>query len=129
MDAAGESSTATVVLVVSANAGGAWPTFGNGPEHAGFAPLNHPTGPWALQWSSPLNVALNQVAMAGGLVFVTPYELPSPNIWCRALDAATGAQRWILNGADANNFADAPTWHDGHPYVQRGRISGGSSAI
>lgn len=132
MDAAGETSSATVELVVAENAAADWTTFGNGPEHAGFAPINHPTGPWALQWATPLGVALNQAAVAEGLVFVTPSGSGfTSHRWCKALDAGTGAQRWMLDmtGAGVGHDINPPTWFDGRLYVQGGRNPGGLTAI
>lgn len=95
-----------------------WKTFGNGPTHTGYYPDVVHAAPITAGWSATLNGNLQQVAVAEGRVFVTPWQYFS-SAWLAALDESTGTQLWSYPFATCYSI-NPPTFDSGHVYVQRG---------
>jgi len=101
----------------SSNLPGEWPTYGNGPTHAGYFPGTLNGLPFIQKWKAPMpNFNVSQAAVGGGRVFVTVGWYYGP-MSLRVLDASTGQPLWVNNFANA--FAiNPPTYSDGAVYVQ-----------
>ncbi len=95
-DLAGVQSTATVTIVFGATAGREWPTFGAGPEHAGYVPLYLGTDAFAQRWSNNLGKAAHQLAVADGRIFAS-LKIYSQDSSLVALDASAGGELWRVN--------------------------------
>jgi outer membrane protein assembly factor BamB len=100
---------------------GEWSTFGRNSEHHGHqaATLGRHTFQRVWESSPALARALNQPAVAGGLVFVTPNPNGSNfNSQVQAYDLVTGQQRWS-HPLGQLSWSTPPSWHGGRLYVQR----------
>lgn len=90
---------------------GDWTTFGNGPTHSGFYPATVGEVTITESWNKTFPAAINQVAVAGGRVFVTATGTLlqyAPEMFAAALDAQTGAELWRV-GLDHPVSMSAPT--------------------
>ena len=114
------SSIATLAVVgsISGLNGGDWPTFGNGPSHTGYYPASLGGATLTPLWSTNFGLALNQVAVGGGKVYLTPVTYFGQT-FLTALDAASGNLQWQVNFASAFSI-NPPTYNNGNVYVQRG---------
>lgn len=103
-----DSALATITLSV-VPASQDWPMVGNGPEHQGYVPrsVGDFTAPVA-GWTRTFGQSINQVAVGGGRVFVTPATGGSGSTQAAvALDAGTGNQLWSRNFASVT-YLDPP---------------------
>jgi outer membrane protein assembly factor BamB len=115
------SSTTTVSISVGTPAlAGDWTTFGNNPAHTGYFPGTLLGGSLVQKWNVVVtgNQTLNQVAVADGRVYLTPYTYFG-DTYAAALDAATGQQVWKHTFTSAYSI-NPPTYANGRVYVQRG---------
>ncbi len=116
-------ATATVsVLDSGSNVTGDWPTFGNGPAHTGYQPLTLGAYLYQPGWSVtyPTSTSgLNQVAVAGGRIFVTPLSRFGDS-FLSTLDASTGTELWRRQFVSSNSI-NPPTFDSGKVYVQKGK--------
>ena len=113
------------VLDSGSNMTGNWPTFGNGPAHTGYQPLTQGGTSYVAGWSVSYPTStrgLNQVAVANGKVFVTPYVY-FDDTYLSALDASTGTELWRRQFTTAFSI-NPPTFDSGKVYVQRCDNSG-----
>src|SRR5581483_7085642 len=119
-DGAGGSATNQVTITAYARAfdSTAWPMYGNGPAHTGYFPGTRGSNALSPLWSTNFGIALNQVAIGGGKVFVTPVTYFSTT-FLAALDAATGLAAWQHNFVSAFSI-NPPSYDGGRVYVQRG---------
>ncbi len=118
----GHGGTATTSVTIVARTryldGGDWPTFGNGPSHTGYYPGMLGGSTLVAGWSTNFGSALNQVAVGGGNVYVTPVTYFGAT-YLTALNAASGQSAWQYNFASAFSI-NPPTFDNGSVYVQRG---------
>ncbi|WP_042724213.1 M36 family metallopeptidase [Chthoniobacter flavus] len=101
-----------------------WPNFGNGAGHTGYQPVMLGTASFGAGWSTTSTASsnvfgLNQVAVSGGVVYVTPYTYSSDS-YVSALDAVTGTEIWRHTFAVPAFSVNPPTVYGGKIYVQRG---------
>ena len=115
---------ASAVTVVNDNESAAdWPTFGNGPSHTGYQPTTLGTLPFTAGWTLAYPTStggINQVAVGGGKVFVTPNNRFA-DTFVSGVNAATGTQAWRYTFTANANGIDAPTFQNGGVYVQHGQ--------
>jgi uncharacterized repeat protein (TIGR01451 family) len=118
-DGQGGTATAQVMFKACSQAlqGGDWPTFGNGPSHTGYYPGMLGGATFVAGWSTNFGIALNQVAIGGGSVYVTPNVTNGPG-YLAAMDAASGQPVWQTNFNSAWSI-NPPTCDRGRVYVQR----------
>ncbi|MCX6853823.1 MAG: tandem-95 repeat protein, partial [Verrucomicrobia bacterium] len=115
-DSSNASSTATVSISITGVNRTDWPTFGAGPEHAGFVPVLLGTAPFSEVWANTPGTSLSQVAVANGRVFLTlPTRFADTAII--ALDAAVGGELWRKTYTSAASI-NPPTWHNGEVIMQ-----------
>jgi outer membrane protein assembly factor BamB len=112
----------TMLASARANAGPAprWPQYGFDARHTIFNPFEHTLNPsnvaeLSLQWQfmagNGTGIApLSGPALADGVLYVGSYAETT----FRALDAGTGAIRWIFSGV---NFFSDPAVGNGHVYT------------
>lgn len=120
-----------------------WSSFGNGQTHTGVYAGSLLGNTYAQAWSATFpstvnNAALNQVAVAKGIVYVTPISYFTASD-LTAVDAGTGSQLWQYVYSSVNSPANGityysinpPTVYKGSVYVQQGQglASGGSSSV
>lgn len=120
-DGQGGSASAIVSLQVKTGYldGGDWTTFGNGPSHTGYYPGLLGGAPLVAGWTRNFGVALNQVAVGGGNVFVTPVTyFAASNL--TVLDVFTGMPVWAHSFGNVFSI-NPPTFCDGRVYVQCGK--------
>jgi uncharacterized repeat protein (TIGR01451 family) len=120
-DGNGGTAAAKVTIYIGYMVGGDWPTFGNGPDHTGYYPTSLGTNRFAPLWTNSFTLAINQVAVGNGRVFVTtpPFSGYTGDAFLlRALDAQTGGQMWQDN-FNWGYGMDAPTYDNGKVYFQR----------
>ena len=99
---------------------GDWTSFGNGPAHTGYFPGALGNATFSLRWVtniSGITEPLQQVAIGGGKIFVTPYQYFA-NGYLAALSESTGQPAWIYNFASAYSI-NPPTFDAGNVFVQR----------
>ncbi|MFZ4780461.1 MAG: Ig-like domain-containing protein, partial [Terrimicrobiaceae bacterium] len=117
-DPSGLTSQATVRVSISTTSGADWPTFGGGPDHAGYVPVNFGTGAWTPGWSYTIGGrSLQQVAVADGMVVLAP-TTRFTETFILGLSASSGTQRWRHDFAQANSLCP-PSVFGGDVYVQR----------
>jgi hypothetical protein len=95
---------------------GDWPTFGNGPAHAGYFPGTTSGYRFVQDWTANVGGELQQVAVGGGRVFITPYQYYE-DAYLAALDEDNGSEIWRYN-FDKCYSINPPTYNNGHVYVQ-----------
>lgn len=96
---------------------GEWPTYGNGPAHAGYFPGTLNGLPFIQKWKASMpNFNVSQAAVGGGRVFITVGWYYGP-MSLRVLDASTGQSLWV-NNFDRAFAINPPTYSDGAVYVQ-----------
>ena len=106
------SATINVYNTNSSALNGEWHTLGNGPSHTGYFAGTLTDTPLArLLWSAS-NVGANQVAVGGGLVYVS-----AGGSALHALDERTGALVWGQGYASADSI-NPPTYDNGQVYIQ-----------
>jgi outer membrane protein assembly factor BamB len=125
-DGQGGSATGTVAIAVGTpSLVGDWSTFGNGPAHTGYFPGAIVGGTLVADWSAFIpakgTIKLNQVAVGGGRVYVTPAGSFN-DTYLAAYDVTTGQQAWRHAFAIANSI-NPPTYDSGRVYTQRGNHS------
>ena len=99
-----------------------WPTFGNNPAHTGYQPLTLGSAVYQAGWSTVDSTnALNQAAVSGGVVFVTP-NVSFGATYLSVLDASTGAELWRHTFVSSFSITP-PTVNLGKVYVQKGQSS------
>ncbi len=101
---------------------GSWPTFGNGPSHAGYYPVTIGTGLFTAGWSQAFTLPINQVVAAEGRVFYTTNGYFNDGMHAGALSEATGELLWQYP-LPASFSVNPPTYADGKLYFQRGKNS------
>ena len=112
-------STLTILDNDVVGLSGEWHTFGNGPSHSGYFPGFFGTEPQSkLRWSVDFGGTPNQVAVADGRVYVTPYVRFS-GTYAVALDELSGTELWRRDFDDAHSI-NPPTFSGGNVYLQRG---------
>jgi len=107
---------------------GDWTTFGNGPAHTGYFPGGLGNATFSSRWTtniSGLTEGLQQVAVAGGRIFVTPIQYFA-NGYLAALYETNGQQAWNYSFASAYSI-NPPTYDAGNVFVQR--CNGSSSGV
>ncbi len=118
----GQGGTATAQVTIKAYTqlliGGDWPTFGNGPSHTGYYPAMLGGATLVAGWSTNFGSALNQVAVGGGNLYVTPIVYFGTT-YLTALNAISGQAAWQYNFNSAFSI-NPPTYDSGRVYVQRG---------
>ncbi len=96
---------------------GEWQSLGNGTEHSGYFPGFFGKSPKFLKaWNGPLGF-MNPVATGEGLIFATPHSTVN-GTFLAAIETTTGSEIWRYIFEDAESIS-APTYNDGHVYVQR----------
>lgn len=123
-DGRGGSAVGEVVVTVGQLNAGPWPTMGGNPGHTGHYPAPLGAGNFVATWTQSFGRQLNQVAIADGRVFVTPY-IYFNETYATALRLDTGAIEWRKDFNQAFSI-NAPAWHDGVVYLQRGNHSSDS---
>jgi len=122
-DPSGAVSTGTVSITYNATEGSQWTTFGNGPDHAGYAATSMGQGALSQRWAFTTPAGWRQVAVAEGKVFVATVQNSLPVLV--ALDQETGAILWsrtLLTGTDYySSSINSPSYHNGKLYVQYGQ--------
>ncbi len=123
-DGQGGNATATVnVALGQPSLPGDWATFGNGAAHTGYFPGSIVGGTLVNGWNATVTTqSLNQVAVANGRVYVTPYTYFG-DTFLAAYDVQTGAQSWRHAFTSAYSI-NPPTYDAGNVYVQRGDNGG-----
>ena len=99
---------------------GDWPTFGNGPAHTGYFPGGLGNESLSIRWVtniSGLTVPLQQVAVAGGRIYVTGCQYFSSS-FAAALNETNGQPVWNYSFAPAYSI-NPPTYDSGNVFVQR----------
>jgi hypothetical protein len=96
---------------------GDWPTFGNGPAHAGYFPGIVGNSTFALRWRSVVGGSLQQAAVGGNRIYVTPYQYFG-SAFLTAIHEYSGQVAWQYNFASAYSI-NPPTYDSGSVYVQR----------
>ncbi len=94
--ASGQTAATQLVTVTDNKTTDNWSTFGNGQAHTGVYRGSLLGGTYSLAWSATFpsaSVALNQVAVAKGVAYITPDTYLGPAD-LTALSASTGAQIW-----------------------------------
>lgn len=117
-----DGTAAVSVLDSGSNVTGDWPTFGNGPAHTGYQPLTLGAYLYQPGWSVayPTSTSgLNQVAVAGGRIFVTPYTYFG-DTYLSVLDASSGGELWRRQFVTSHSI-NPPTFDSGKVYVQKGK--------
>jgi outer membrane protein assembly factor BamB len=95
-----------------------WVTHQGNAQHTGYVAATIDPLSARLKWQVPLFVGhVRPVTAAEGLVFVSG-AIPAMHV-LRALDAATGAQRWERHVGN-NSSVDGPGYGNGNVYVQTG---------
>lgn len=97
---------------------GNWPTYGNGPSHSGYFPGYLSANIFSQKWVKTVTGTLNQVAVGGGKIFITPYQYFG-TAFLTALDEETGDLCWRYDFASCYSI-NPPTYDGGRVYVQRG---------
>jgi len=100
---------------------GGWPTFGNGPAHSGYLPGVLGNASFRLRWAQTIGGTLQQAAVGGDHVFVTPYQY-FDNAFMGAYHVYSGQQIWYRAFPRAFSI-NPPTYHDGAVFMQRGNHS------
>ncbi len=115
-----DGTDALSVLDSGSNVTGDWPTFGNGPAHTGYQPITLGANLYQAGWSVsyPTSNGLNQVAVAGGRIFVTPLSRFGDS-FLSTLDASSGTELWRRQFVSSNSV-NPPTFDSGRVYVQKG---------
>jgi hypothetical protein len=139
--AAGWVNGNQVVTVTDNKTTDNWSSFGNGQAHTGYYPGPLLGATYSQAWSTTFpsgTSALNPVAVAKGVVYVTPISRFS-TADLTAVSATTGSQLWqyvySTNGLAYNgtgyNSINPPTVYKGNVYVQQGQglSSGGSASV
>ena len=119
-DSSGVTAEAGVAVTIAPVVDGAWPTFGNGPDHTGYSTSALGRSGWAQRWSYAAmgsNSSLQPPASAGGKVFVTFKDGTGSRLV--ALNAGNGSPVWSRGFASAHSM-NPPSHHAGRVYVQRG---------
>ncbi|HLP75944.1 MAG TPA: PQQ-binding-like beta-propeller repeat protein, partial [Candidatus Paceibacterota bacterium] len=114
-----------IAVFGSANQGplaGDWPTFGNGPAHAGYFPGIVGDASFTLRWQAAIGGNLQQVAVAANRIFVTPYQYFG-SAFLMSLHEYSGRVAWQYN-FDSCYSINPPTYDSGCVYVQRGNHGG-----
>jgi len=96
---------------------GDWPTFGNGPAHAGYFPGIVGNSTFALRWRATIGGNLQQAAVGANRVYVTPYQYFG-SAYLMAVHEYSGQVAWQYNFASAYSI-NPPTYDSGAVYVQR----------
>jgi uncharacterized repeat protein (TIGR01451 family) len=126
-DPLGSNATAQVTIRAYNGllTGGDWPTFGNGPSHTGYYPAMLGGATLVAGWSTNFGGALNQVAVGGGKVYVTPINYFNDS-FVIALDSASGQLVWQDSFPPVFSV-NPPTYDAGRVYMQYGRGEDGSA--
>ncbi len=90
-----------------------WPTFGNGPSHTGYQPINLANVTFQAGWARSA-MGLTQVAVSNGRVFSS---IGSPTA-LSVLESSTGTELWRKTFTSASSL-NPPTVNAGRVYVQR----------
>jgi uncharacterized repeat protein (TIGR01451 family) len=127
-DPLGSNATAQVTIRAYNGllTGGDWPTFGNGPSHTGYYPAMLGGATLVAGWSTNFGVPVNQVAVGGGNVYVTPVTYFGES-FVTALDVASGQPVWQDNFPPVFSV-NPPTYDAGRVYVQFGKGFQGPAA-
>ena len=99
---------------------GDWATFGNGPAHSGYFPGGLGNASFSTRWVTNIagiSEALQQVAVGGGKIFVTPIQYFATS-YLAALNEADGHPLWKYDFVSAYAI-NPPTYDSGNVYVQR----------
>ena len=123
--------TATVSILDSGtNISSDWTMFGNGPAHTGYQATTLGAVAYQPGWTmsyQPLSTTLNQPAISGGEVFITPSQYNTA-AFLSGLDASTGAELWRHSFASSNSI-NPPTAAGGNVYVQKGLGTGNDAQL
>ncbi len=104
----------------AASLAGDWTTFGNGPAHTGYFPGGLGNATFCFSWVTNISgftQPLQQVAISGGRIFVTPH-LIFANGYLAALYETNGQPAWSYSFASAYSI-NPPTCDSGNVFVQR----------
>jgi hypothetical protein len=119
----GKAATTEIVILAkpaaSWNETADWSTFQGDPAHRGDIDATLDPTVFRALWTVPLvSGALHQVATGDGKVFASTVSyFGTQRLW--ALDAATGAQRWMRDFGDINSV-HPPAFGNGRVYIQTG---------
>ena len=111
----------------AASLAGDWNTYGNGPAHTGYFPGGLGNATFSTRWVtniSGLTQPLQQVAVAGGRIFVSAYQLFGSGNFA-ALVETNGQPIWSCNFPSVLSL-NPPTYDAGNVFVER--IYPGSSS-
>jgi len=119
----GQGGTATAQVTIKTYSqllnGGDWPTFGNGPSHTGYYPGMLGGASLIPAWSTNYGNALNQVAVGGGNVYITPVTYFGAS-YVEAREAVSGRLVWHDDFGSLFSI-NPPTFNNGRVYVQCGK--------
>jgi hypothetical protein len=137
--ASGRTTANQVVTVTDNKTAANWAAYGNGPTHTGVYYGSLLGVSYSEAWAAAFNSgaqALNQVAIAKGIAYVTPITYFGASA-LTAVDANSGSQIWqhlyssgTLNGGGIEYYSiNPPTFYKGNVYVQQGEgeANGGSN--
>ena len=120
-DAAGVVTDSAVTVVISSSLGRDWPTFGCGPEHTAYQPIQLGSANFAPLWSNNLGNGPYQIAVMEGRAYVSGWGASR----LFTLDLSTGMEVWRVDFAGYS--LNAPTAFAGNVYLQCG--NGGASRL
>jgi outer membrane protein assembly factor BamB len=122
-----DGTTNITILDSGTNISSDWTMFGNGPAHTGYQSTTLGASSYQPGWTmsyQPTSTTLNQAAISGGEVFVTPYEYFGTT-YLSGLDASTGAELWRHAFTSAYSI-NPPSVNLGKVYAERCDNSGDS---
>lgn len=130
VDPSGAASTGTVNIIYNPDQRGQWPTFGNGPDHTGYAATAMGRGTLSQRWAYTTPAGTRQIAVAEGKVFAATIQNSLPVLV--ALHQETGAFQWsrslLQTVSSYSDSINSPSYHNGMLYVQYGQQSSGAIA-
>ncbi|MDZ4289432.1 MAG: Ig-like domain-containing protein, partial [Prosthecobacter sp.] len=119
-DVHGMEANSTVRITVGASVGEDWPTFGAGPDHAGYQPLQLGSATLQQSWVKTLMTGPHQPAVAKGRVYIAG----TGSVELAALNSATGTEDWRFS-FPAGTGLNPPTWFNDSVYLQNSSIGSG----
>lgn len=126
-DPDGETSSATVTMIVANRMRMDWPTLGRDPAHTGHYPGNLGREPLTVRWSTPLNRQINTPVVADGRLFYTTYGGSGQPVYAAAIQIDSGAEAWRTPELTGSTLP--PTWYDGRLYFTRATNQHGAQFV